>query len=351
MPSMIGIVEWLLRFGWKSNGQSQNRPSPEQTVVLTMLLKIDNPPVIKNTMHKTVVSIMAAPALKYTEKLVRQYQLKQGQLLQFIASLKSYGTYRKTLTEPSSDVGVLIKSPGSLRNAFRLMLQSFISWATISTVNPIQPPPNYDPHLLHVTLSVIGAQSVLSIMLDEVKAHSTTDTGAPSATLDIMASLITMPTAGSRLGPTDWTHSGPSQRNGCNTLREALSNEYKDAPKTILKNTAHAEAVVRLHRLVETQLAASESDNLVGLDAQAIINLENLAVNEVTVAAAAAAGVSGDQMNFTGTAAVGNTVDLDLGMDLNTSGNLDLDMLGGGNDDDIFGGLDLGNDMNFGDDW
>jgi mediator of RNA polymerase II transcription subunit 5 len=338
----------MLRLGWKSRviQAQQSRPSAEQLVVLNMLMRFEKLPEDAGSMHKTVVSMMAAPSLRFVGTLIRQYKMTQAQIVEFATILKGQGTFKRTLTEPFHDLDSFLKSPGSLKNSLRTSIQSLVSWATVAAVNPVQAPPNYDSRLLHIALGGLGARSVLSLMLDEIKFQSSANTGVPSITTDVVTTLICIPTPGSRLGPTDWVHAGPSERNGCMSLREALRSEFDEATKTIRIDTRHAETVIRLYRRVEAQLTIPINDSMNDLAAQAIItDLGDMGVNEAS--AVTNVTVSGDQMDFTNTGATGTDLDMGMGINLNTSG--DLDLLRGGNDDDIFAGLMGDNDMNFND--
>jgi mediator of RNA polymerase II transcription subunit 5 len=322
--------------------------SGEQLVVLNMLMRIEQLSADATSMRKSVVSIMAEPSLRWVRSIVRQFSMDQKPILVFMAHLTTYGTFRRTLTEPFQDLDTLVEAPGSLKGALKSTIQSLVSWSTFATVSRIQSPPNYDPHLIHVALKALGTRTVLSLMLDEIKSQSSSNTGVPTITIDVVASLVCMPTPGSCLGPTDWVHTGPSERNGGMSLREALRNEYDEAPKTIRINARHTEAVIRLHRRVEAQLTIPLNDGMNDLAAQAIItDLGDMTANEAAAAAVASAAVSGDQMDFTITGSAGNDLDLALGMSMDLSGDLDLH---GGNEDDIFAGLSTDGDMNF-DDW
>ena len=101
---------------------------------------------------------------------------------------------------------------------------------------------------------------MLHILLDEIKTRTTAADGTAAVALDVATSLVCAPTT-TPASPIaiDWALSPapmpPPARGGRLNLRDALKLEFDKATDLINTDAPLAEAVVRLHRLVEAQLS------------------------------------------------------------------------------------------------
>jgi len=204
-------------------------------------------------------------------------------------------------------------------------------------------------------LQILGAKTVLHILLDEIKSRTAAD-GTDAIALDIATSIVCAPTTTSTSPiAINWPLSPapmpPPARGGRLNLRDVLKLEFDKATDLINTDTQLTEAIVRLHRLVEAQLSAVDSvAPMTHLTAAAQMPAMIPGLN-ITADASA---VEQQPLDFSVQAA---TVDLTsagdaLNMDLTGADGTGIDLLGGeglrAGDEDIFGGLELDDTLDFG---
>ncbi|KAF2673126.1 Med5-domain-containing protein [Microthyrium microscopicum] len=354
VPSLIGSMNWMLRHSWKNR-----RNPPEMGITLRFIFRAIKPPTEPVPVYKTVIRMMAEPTVRTIERIcANSPQFRKAAVIeQMLIALNSIGSFKRTNYDPDSDLSSQLRHIGNLRPALKTAFQALIAWGSSSPMNPSLDVPNYSPRLFYSALAADGAGSVLSTILDEIQAQSISPSGAPAIALDIATAWICAPVPGSRLDPTDWAHTSLSDVNRGMNLRETLGKRYDQLPQKLDTNMAYTEAVVRLYRRVENQLAISVNNDLnelaaqqimTGLGAMASEEVATVAAAEIDVAAGAGAGVGagmGDAMDFTNTGAAGG-MDLSgdaMDMSMQMDGGMDLGSFGGGigGDDDIFAGLDV----------
>jgi len=231
--------------------------------------------------------------------------------------------------------------PAALRNT----VQSLIHWAQNPPVNGVPPP--YTHRQILAALKILGAQRLLSILLEELKAHNESQSAgiaydvvtaivcAPDATSEASAAATSPQDAAGAFGAPE-----PPQRKL--TLREALKAEADDWKRVQKADSAMAETVVRLYRRVEAQMVPPPAPPPMLQPELSALGGDDIALGDA-IAAVAAAG-DHDAMSLDTTGLDGTGVDLGLGGgDLGglasatgSTGGLDL----GG--DDIFSGLSTG---------
>jgi hypothetical protein len=298
----------------------------------------------KSGPYQTVVTIMSFAIDRFIRKIAG-FSTKLPDWLETVKkNVGPHVDFRRTLYSPFKELQALRASPGSLKIAFRSSIQSLISWSVTAAHVPIQEPANYTPQTFYVSLLILGPRCILQILLEEIKSRtSEADASAPVA-LEIAAAFVCSPVPGSAQSPPDWTHTGPSARNGRSSLREELRLRALGAPKLWAADQIMVESVVRLHRRVETLLQMTLSNMSDHLSANLMPQLAEM--DESTAAAVdLAAAVVGDAMDFTGAAdlMVDPGMALDLGSGMPEAGGMDV--LGSGvGEDDIFGDL-LSGDM------
>ncbi|KAI7001885.1 hypothetical protein KC359_g179 [Hortaea werneckii] len=128
---------------------------------------------------------------------------------------------------------------GGLSQALRNNVRDLVSWA--SGVGP-NPPTGYT-HKLYLTLAhLIGPEILIQLFAAEISEHTMIGLG-PQA-LDVCVSMICAP----QVNPSNQTMS----------VRDGLQMTLSDTPQLLKKPFTHAEALIRLHRRVEAQLAAPQ---------------------------------------------------------------------------------------------
>jgi mediator of RNA polymerase II transcription subunit 5 len=139
--------------------------------------------------------------------------------------------------------------------AIRQTITGLVQWGINPGINTS--PANYTHRQILVGLKLLGANRLLGTILDEVKEQS--ELGNGPAIIDVASALVCAPDAMSWDSTSgismlsDGQSVTPLQRRM--TLREALKIEAENAPKTHKTDVPLAEAVIRLHRRVEAQMA------------------------------------------------------------------------------------------------
>ena len=353
LPSLVGAIRWMTTYAWE---QTHN----DIDVVLEILKLVTRAPSASGegqAMHTTIMIIVSQPLARCL-RIIRRRHPKRTDLESLITLADSHSKSMRSIFTPSPELPTWLSNTGSLKHAFQNSLQSLIAWSTNVTVNPIQHPPPYNHRQLLIALQILGAKTVLHILLDEIKSRTISADGTDAVTLDIATSIVCAPTTTSTspiainwaLTPTPMP---PLARGGRLNLRDILKLEFDKATDLINTDTHLMEAIVRLHRLVEAQLSAV--DNVTPMthlaaaaQIPAMIPGLNITADASAVDAAVAAAAQ-QPLDFSVQAATGG-MDLTgagdaLNMDLTGTDGTGIDLLGGDSlqagDEDIFGGLEL----------
>jgi mediator of RNA polymerase II transcription subunit 5 len=352
LPSLVGAIRWMTTYVWEQAHHNLD-------VIMQMLQRVTRPPAAAGdaqAMHATIMSIIARPLSRSLETIkARQNRTDVDPLLN---SLKPYMHFRWSASAsfPMHETSWLPVS-ASLTPSFRNTLQHLINWSTNAITNTINTTPGYVHRQLLVTVQLLGAKAVLHLLLDEIKARTATGDGTAPLAIDVAASMICAPaTENSPITP-EWIHGSTSAVNAHHgsfrlNLRDVLNIEFENAAETMKTDSFLAEAIVRLHRRVEAQLALPPiTEDMAAQSMQVPGMLPGLDAASAVAAAAAAApvdlsAVDVSAMDLTGADTASMAMDLDSttsGMDLLGTGGL------GGNDDDVFAGLGFeGTDLDFG---
>ncbi|KAK0635373.1 mediator complex, subunit Med5 [Bombardia bombarda] len=151
-------------------------------------------------------------------------------------------------------------STSGLMAAVRLTVTNLVQWASHPTLNGM--PSSYTHRQILVALKMHGARHVLSVLLDELKTQ--TELGNAAVAYDVVTAILCAPdvyadssaAAEATAVPDETTGAFPAPVQRRITLREALKSEAEDWRRVQrTEGPAMAEAVVRLHRRVEAQMA------------------------------------------------------------------------------------------------
>jgi mediator of RNA polymerase II transcription subunit 5 len=350
LPSLVGAIHWLTAYVWEQTH------GDDLEVVLEILKRVTRVPSASaegQAMHSAIMTIVSRRLSRCLRTLRRRHP-KHADLENLITLAESHSKSLRSNFSPSPEFANWVSAPGSLKHAFQMSLQSLITWSTNVTVNPLQHPPPYNHRQLLITVEILGAEAVLQILLDEVKSRTVPGDPTGAVALDITTTIVCAPTTSTGSGLT--LDSGP--KGGRLSLRDALNLALERAPDIINKDTPLAETIVRLHRRVEAQLSASNvppmADSAAGAQIPTILPHLNITGDpQSAVDAAVAAAARQSSLDFGSTAdAMGLGGNDAMGMDLTGSNGTGLDLLGDGGlgtgDDDIFGGLELDDNMDFG---
>jgi mediator of RNA polymerase II transcription subunit 5 len=243
------------------------QPNPDLDVLLQMLQRVTQVPTSSDvqTMHATILSIISQP-LSSQLKAVRHWHPGRKDLPSMISTMQSHSDFRRGPFSACPDLHAWRKTPGSLRQVVRTTYQSLITWSVQCALNATQIPPPYHPRQFMIVEREIGAKAFLSIILEELKAQTEHPNGAASVAFDIATAIVCAPTTENSPIDVTWVHSpvaAPPPRHARHlNLRDALRIEYENVTETIQKDHLEGETIVRLHRLVEAQLALSSAPTL-----------------------------------------------------------------------------------------
>ena len=387
LPSLVGGLSWVVKHSWEDHGDAE-----AILMILDKLLKPSSSSQETKAMHKAILGIVAKPLYESLQSLnVKQPKTKQVKAC--IDILKPYLEQRRTIE--ISDIQLeewVSMRDGGIRRCVRNSVGELISW--ITSVGPT-PPPKYTHELFAVGCETLGANAMRDAIIDELKDQ--TNLGNGPLALDVCTSMVCAPltrpqTTLLSVGSTP----SPTQTPSSN-VREAVRLYTTDVQKLLHMPTTEAEALVRLSRRVEAQLAITQMpqipiampiqdqttdqvmadlgltdealaapagdasmDQLAGLDATApgdFTNADLTAVLEQSMDPQNMANMAANPSGLAGDAS--NDIFADLNMDLdqpsqqmlNPSGsNVAMSADGQQNvEEDIFAGLDMdiGEDFNF----
>lgn len=327
LPSLVPAIRFL------SDYLCIDQPQ-EQKSVLRILQLLLSPSAISNeasTMLTSVLNLVAKPL----EHSLRTYQRRDPtnvQIEPLLNALKdSLPVSRRTASAEHTEMESWCSTPGGgLSVAVKNTIQGFVHWS----LRPDTMPTPYTHRQMLLGTKLLGARSMLRIILEEIQAQS--GEGNAPVVFDIATALICAP---------DPTHDGVAGVQGLDeagnvpaaperraTIREALKDEAENFRKIQKKDASKAETVVRLHRKVLEQMAPSQvqilpADLTAPLDDSTVDTAGNTTVPQ------------GDamQMDMTGLDLMGGVPEGDLNLGGGNGGSFDLG-------DDIFGGFDATRD-------
>jgi len=355
LPSLVGAIRWMTTYAWEQTHDDLD-------VVLEILKLVTRAPDASGegqAMHTTIMAIVSQPLARCL-RIIRRRHPKRTDIESLITLADSNSKSMRSSFAPCPELQTWLSATGSLKQAFQNSLQSLITWSANVTVNPIQHPPPYNHRQLLIALQILGAKAVLHILLDEIKSRTEAADGTDAVALDIATSIVCAPTTTSTSPiAINWPLSPapmppPSLGSRLN-LRDMLKLECDKATDLINTDAHLTEAIVRLHRLVEAQLSAV--DNVAPMthlaaaaQMPAIISGLSITADASAVDAAVAAAAQ-QPLDFSVQADLASAGDA-LNMDLTGADGTGIDLLGGeglqAGDEDIFGGLELDESLDFG---
>lgn len=334
-------------------------------------------------MHSTIIA-MVSSRLEQCLRTLQRREPARANIEPLLQAIKGNTHYDRSTYASTRELEQWTNAPNStLNTVLRHTIRQLAQWASTAAINPN--PPSYTHRQVYASWSTLGVYQTVRAIADEVKAQ--TEAGNGAAALDIGTSIICAPTVEDSPVSVDWIGSSipaPATPRTRINLREMLKHIFDNAAPLVATDLSTAEAVVRLHRRVEAQLA---SIGQAGLQAP-VITIPNVSINDMQVqtisddinkAMEDAANASlandlelpdldkkalersmeeltgptgldlsnmgmdtGDNMTGELSGNLGSLPDLDLGDMNNMSMDMDMDMnMGGGGDDDW--GLDFDN--------
>ncbi|KAL1304591.1 hypothetical protein AAFC00_003560 [Neodothiora populina] len=393
LPALIGGLRWLTKHSWEDHGDAD--------VLIDVLHKLLRPTSISGdaqAMHQTIIAMVAAPLERSLRELDRRVPNRK-EIALLIEALKAHSHSQRSTGGSIAEITQWTSTPGGgLRQSIKDVIGNLVRWSSQSSISPV--PPSYTHRMILVAIESLGADEVLEVIIEEVKAQ--TQIGFGSAALEVATALVCAPShdQGNTMLPFEDNTALTSHHR--RTLRQALRHKL-EAPKELLSmQTEYVETLIRLGRRVDAQSAVAPINQIAmpmaNLDSQDLMQDMDMNGADMTadgmnmqqqqqaqptesmhqdndpsafanlggsldLSRAAAAGLGGVDINDHH-----NAVPVDLSAHLFDPGqDLDFDMTGaagsqnnnaqnGNNnsaqnaEDDIFAGLDMGDMGDMGDD-
>lgn len=347
LPSLVPAIRFLADYLWV------DQPEQQKSIIkiLQLILLPSSISGEASSMLTSVKNIVAKP-LEHALRTSQARDPKNNDIEPLLQALKeSIPLSRRDGSAQQVELEAWVNSSSSgLVGAVRHTVQALVQWSMNPGVNSTPAP--YTHRQIIAAIRIAGPKRVLHVILEEIRQQS--DSGNANIIYDVAAALVCAPDvtneppAPGALIDAQGNMRPPPQRPL--TLRDILRSEAEDYRKTQKKEPVLAEAIVRLHRRVEAQMAVPPPQNMLP-EADMALGLgdDNAAAAALGDAMAAAAG-QGD-----GLAGAGNgSLDMGLGAGLDLGGPSADGGLDGSGDADIFAGLDNDIDMDmdvFNTDW
>jgi mediator of RNA polymerase II transcription subunit 5 len=373
LPSLIGGLSWATKHSWEDHGDTE--------ILLQMLRKLIQPDSISGdaqAMHQTILAMVSRPLVTSLQELQRR-QPKRKDVIPLIEVLKSHVDSQRSGKCSAVELTEWCAAPeGGLRATVGSVIRGLTRWSAQGSINSI--PCNYKHQTITAALNLLGADEVLRIILDELSAQ--TRAGSGSAALEVATAIICAPSPSSAaLSQANvlmrFDQAAPVSVSQRRTLRQALRARLEEHKELLSTTADRVEALVRLGRRVEAQLA---------VPAQLAMPMTNIDLGDMDITSADMQITDAD-LNMTGdgttesaaavvdqdfTAAMDqslqmdpsnisdpNAMSLDMSNDLFNGQDMNFDLTGTSqqhgngqmsNEDDIFAGLEMdlgGDDFDF----
>ncbi|OAG07236.1 Med5-domain-containing protein [Paraphaeosphaeria sporulosa] len=327
LPSLVGGLTWMA-----SHALTQTHQDHDVMVqIFHKLIRSAPTSGDAQAMHSTILSIVSARLETCFRTLKRRYSGYSTDMDQLLEAIKPSLHYVRSVSSPTSELEQWTTATNNtLASSLRHTVQQLSQWATNASIQPN--PPSYTHRQLYTCIDLLGTQQTLRAIIDEVKAQ--TDAGNGAAALDIGVSLICAPMITDSVLPVEWagcSAPAPQPPRTQSNLREMLKDEFDNAASFVSTDPSAAEAVVRLHRRVEAQLAVIAQAGLstanVDLSNVGMVQAPSLttdldkAMNDAAAASIAAVGADLTDLNKQLQQNIDQELDLgDAGAGLDLSG-------------------------------
>lgn len=257
LPSLIPALFYLCNHLWKDQRN-------EQGAVIRILKLIILPSSISNEEASGMLSSVLNIATIALESALRSY-LKRDPSNQDIDPLLRTLKEKTPLsrrTDGADNNELQTWSNGTLAQSVRNIMHNLITWAQQqnNTLNPNNTgiPTSYTHRQVLMAIKLCGARSILSVILDELKAQ--TEAGNGSVAYDVATALVCAPDVGNAdiAGDSmllDAAGQVPAQPQRRMSLRDALKIKAERWKKL---DADMAPIVVRLYRRVEAQCVVQQ---------------------------------------------------------------------------------------------
>lgn len=248
LPSLVGGLSWLIKHSWEDHGDADMLLQ-----VLDKLLKPSSSSQETRAMHKAILGIVAKPLYESLQNLSQKQPSKKA-ANGYMDILKLYLDRQRTFETSKAELEEWVSaSDGGIARRIRNGVQDLVTW--VSNVGPT-PPPKYTHRLFAVGCEVIGANATRDAIIAELRDQTKAANG-PVA-LDVCTAMVTAP-LGTPQTPFMALGSAPPQMQiAPSNIRDAVRLYTNNLQRLLDISTSDAEALVRLGRRVEAQLAITQ---------------------------------------------------------------------------------------------
>ncbi|PHH80484.1 hypothetical protein CDD82_1714 [Ophiocordyceps australis] len=329
LPSLVPAIRFLCESIWVEQKEQRSVIKILQLIIMPSSISAE-----ARAMLSSVKNLIAKP-LEYALRSYQKQDPKNQEIEPLLRALReNLPLSRRTGESEHTDVESWASTPNhGISGGLGHTIQALVHWGVQNGINAM--PPSYTHRQLITACKILGPESVLYLLLEEIRSQ--TDAGLGSIVYDVAVAMVCAPdvtnesvtllTGGQML---DMAGSMALGTAPSRTLRDCLRTEAEGCQELQKRDAALAEMVVRLYRLVEEAMAMPQP--------QVILEAPGMELD-----LNGGAGGLGDAMQ-----GGGMTVDgLDMGMGGAAS---DLGLAGGGgletgSDGDLFGGMDTTMDM------
>jgi mediator of RNA polymerase II transcription subunit 5 len=252
LPSLVGGLSWVIMHSWEDHGDAETLLQ-----ILDKLLKPSSSSPDTKAMHQAILGIVAKPLCESLENLNQQPKHKK-EANEFMNLLNPYLDRQRTTLASKAEVDEWISSTdGGIARRAQFAIQELVSWVT--NVGPTHPP-KYSHRLFVTGCDAIGANAMRDAVISEVKQR--TNAGQGAFALDVATSLICAPLSTSQPQLLALGSASPQMQAPPLSVREALHLYTSNIQGLLHIPTSDAEALVRLDRRAEAQLAVTHMPQL-----------------------------------------------------------------------------------------
>jgi mediator of RNA polymerase II transcription subunit 5 len=235
LPSLVSGLMWLVQHSWKDQGDVNILLQ-----VLDKLLKPSSSSPETKAMHGAILRIVAGP-LYNSLQVLHQRQPDKKQATTLMNVLKPHLHQGRCMDANKAELTDWANSAeGGVEARLRASIRDLVTW--VSDIGPA-PPPSYTHRLFASACFLVGVNRARDAIIAELKAQTAIGNGAQA--LDICSALICAPLAS-------------SSKLGAATVRDSLRLLASDVQGLLHRSGSDSEAIVRLSRRVEAQMAVSQ---------------------------------------------------------------------------------------------
>lgn len=233
LPSLVMGLKWLAKHSWEDHGDAD-----VLLHVLEKLLKPSSSSEETKAMHRAVLSIVAGPLFVSLHELIKRHpEKKQAAALSEL--LKPYVGQQRNFACSKGQLEEWIQQDGDVPSHIQRTARELTTWAATAS-NPPNPPPKFSYKEFATAQQILEHGKILNAIVDELK-----DTSNLPVALDVWTSMICVPAA-------QQTNKCAGKFQTCARLSSTNISGLLD------KSKVEAEALIRLGRRVEAQVAVAQ---------------------------------------------------------------------------------------------